>query len=58
MNKPDIWQLWYTTALFRPVKSTPKSALIHDEIAKTGHNMPKFLFDKKYTRACCDWYEQ
>ena len=40
----DICQLWYTTALFGPVKITPK-------LAKMDQNGPKFrvLFAKKHT---------
>ena len=28
---PDICQHWYTSALFMPVRSTPKNVKIHDE---------------------------
>ena len=38
---PDICQFWYTTALFRSVKSTQRSAQICDKIAQTGQNRPK-----------------
>ena len=48
---PDICQFWYSSALFRPVKSTTRSALICDKIALTGQNRPIFrvLYAKKYT---------
>ena len=31
IGMPDICHFWYASALFRPVKSTPKSALICDQ---------------------------
>ena len=37
---PYDCQFWNTTALFRPAKITPKSAFIHDEIARIGQNRP------------------
>ena len=33
---PDICQYWYTTALFMPVRSTPKSVKIHDKIGQNA----------------------
>ena len=40
-STPHICHFEYATALYRPVKSTPKSAQICD---KTGKNRPKFCF--------------
>ena len=65
---PHICPVWYTTTLFWPVKSTPKSMSIPDVIAKIGQNGPKIrvLFAKNYTslkkvqhrQLCgCDYYE-
>ena len=39
---PDIFHSWNSTAIFKPVKSRPKSAEIRDNIAKMGLNMAKF----------------
>ena len=38
---PNICQFWYSTPIFRPLKSTPKSASIHN---KKSQNGPKFSF--------------
>ena len=65
---PDICQFWYTTALYMPVKSTPKSAYVRNKIAKTGCNRQKcrVLYAEKCTslkkvyhcRLCgCDKYQ-
>ena len=39
MTKPDICQVWGTTALFRLLKGAPKSAQIRDKLAKNGQNL-------------------
>ena len=60
---PDICPFRYTATLFRPVKSTPKSAL-RNKIAYFGQNGPQFrvLYAQKYTgskkvhhRRLCGW---
>ena len=40
---PDICQFWYITALFRPVKSTPKNSLQNSKLGKhcQRHNGPE-----------------
>ena len=48
VNIPHVCQFWGNTTLYRPVKGAPKSAYIHDKIAKNGQNGPTFsVFDAK-----------
>ena len=50
LHVPDICQLWYTTALFRPVKEHQQ---MRKFVKQKRQNWPKFrvLYAKKYTTA-------